>query len=687
MAQGTGKFRLVAAAIIGVIIMIIVGFLWHHHRMNAEQTDVTSVVSQAPKIDSTPGLGNPSAQYVQTQVAQNQKEAAAARQAGTSSVPTITRPDFIGNPAAFGVLDKTADIASPICAQGPFKHDPNQCTPQSLQLARNAGVNAEELTCQGCSCPALKVSGFTAGDLKAAGFTAADLRRCGFSLGQLIAAGFSPKELREAGYSAAQLANAGLTPAQLASAGFAPSDIAQSFTPSQLMQSGLSPQGNLLKNTVNCSPQALIKAHAAGVPASQLKSCGASALLAAGYDPASLRAAGFSAKDLKALGLSAAQLKAAGFNAGELKDASFSPEDLKAAGFSKDQLHAAGFSANDLKKAGFSAADLANAGYTKGDLLRAGFTPSEAGFVAPTTNTQGPDNTATSTPAPSLGASADMPSIQSSSADSQLARLAQAEQAQMTAQQRADAVQMMQGAMTMQAQKMLTDWNTHNLQEMHVAINTNNNSNGSGSGSMASLNSDNAAAAKAIQEANAKIYKSGAVMFAVLDTSVNSDEQTPILAQIVGGPLKGSRLIGQFNRVDKKVLISFNRLNVPGLKKSVDINAVAIDPDTARTAVAGEVNSHYLLRYGTLFASGFLQGLSNAVLQSNSSNQCSIFGCVTQRATLNVGQQIAVGLGQVGQNASQVMGDVFNTPPTIKIPGGTGIGVLIMSDLTVPQSN
>ena len=46
-------------------------------------------------------------------------------------------------------------------------------------------------------------------------------------------------------------------------------------------------------------------------------------------------------------------------------------------------------------------------------------------------------------------------------------------------------------------------------------------------------------------------------MFAVLDTSINTDEKSPIMATIVDGPLKGAKLIGGFSRVNQRVLLTF----------------------------------------------------------------------------------------------------------------------------------
>ena len=65
--------------------------------------------------------------------------------------------------------------------------------------------------------------------------------------------------------------------------------------------------------------------------------------------------------------------------------------------------------------------------------------------------------------------------------------------------------------------------------------------------------------------------KAGDIMFAVLDTSINTDEKnTPIMARIVGGPYKGGKLIGRFTLTDKRVMLSFNLLNLPDRGKYRD---------------------------------------------------------------------------------------------------------------------
>lgn len=271
-----------------------------------------------------------------------------------------------------------------------------------------------------------------------------------------------------------------------------------------------------------------------------------------------------------------------------------------------------------------------------------------------------------------------MPSINSDSPEARLRALQKLQQEQLNEQQRRDVEQQMQGQMSLQAQKLMAGWSNDSGQAYQVALQQPATTPVGG-------NVSGQQGAGAAAKPTGPVIKAGTIMFAVLDTGINSDEKSPILATIVTGKLKGSKLIGDFSRVDKKVLLKFNLLNVPSFDHTFGINAVAIDPDTARTAIAKSVNSHYLLRYGSLFASAFLSGLSQGIIQSGSTEDCFFGICHRQYSKLNTAQYIALGMGNVGEQYATVMGNNFNRAPTIRVPGGTGIGLLFMSDITLPQ--
>lgn len=184
------------------------------------------------------------------------------------------------------------------------------------------------------------------------------------------------------------------------------------------------------------------------------------------------------------------------------------------------------------------------------------------------------------------------------------------------------------------------------------------------------------------------ILKAGSILFAVLDTAVNSDQAGPVMATVVAGSLKGSKLLGSMSSdtISETIALSFTAINMPNEANSMGINAVAIDPDTARTALASDVDHHYLYRWGSLLASSFVQGYASAVASTNSTSTTSqgAAGTTTTTSTQapDAKQQLFAGISAVGTKWSQVVGQNFDRPITITIDQGTGIGVLVTSDLT-----
>ena len=181
------------------------------------------------------------------------------------------------------------------------------------------------------------------------------------------------------------------------------------------------------------------------------------------------------------------------------------------------------------------------------------------------------------------------------------------------------------------------------------------------------------------------IIKAGSILYAVLDTAVDSDyPESPVMATVVAGEYKGAKLLGSIKTVKdgQRVMLTFNLMTMNDWPTGATVNAYAIDPDSARSAVATSVNNHYMLRYGTLFASSFLQGLGQAV-QDSGTTVTSDSGVVTQSTSdLDTQETVLVALGQVGQNASAEIGKLQGTPPTVKVKAGIGIGVLFMGDVS-----
>ncbi len=180
------------------------------------------------------------------------------------------------------------------------------------------------------------------------------------------------------------------------------------------------------------------------------------------------------------------------------------------------------------------------------------------------------------------------------------------------------------------------------------------------------------------------LIKSGTILFGVLDTAVNSDyPDTPVMVTIVQGPFKGATLLGKLSLAQGKdrVSLNFEQMNRDDWIKAKKISAYAMDPDTARTVMASSVDYHYFKRYGALFAASFISGYASAI--QNAGTTSTVFGGTSSTyPALSPGNRIAVGLGQVGTEFANAAQSYVNTPTTVKINSGVGLGILFVSDVS-----
>lgn len=189
------------------------------------------------------------------------------------------------------------------------------------------------------------------------------------------------------------------------------------------------------------------------------------------------------------------------------------------------------------------------------------------------------------------------------------------------------------------------------------------------------------------------LFKAGTVVFATLDTTISSDEPGPIMATVIQGKFNGAKLLGTFTGAPQpgglpptKVVLNFTTLNIPSFPRSLSIQAVAIDPDTARTAFASEVDRHFLVRYGSILASSFLVGYAKVITSQGSVQTSSANGLqtTTTAATLDKKKQIMAAFGEVGKKLADSWKQYADIPPTITVDCGTCLGILFLTDVSGP---
>lgn len=180
--------------------------------------------------------------------------------------------------------------------------------------------------------------------------------------------------------------------------------------------------------------------------------------------------------------------------------------------------------------------------------------------------------------------------------------------------------------------------------------------------------------------------KAGDIFNAVLQTSVNSDEPSPVLAQIVSGKLKGTRLVGNIQLVGEKVVLQFTTANIPSMPNSLAVSAVAVDPETSRTAMATSVNNHTFMKYGVLLGSSFLSGWSKAIAAKNTETNITAGGgiVISPKGNQSAGDVNRQALGAVGdQLANNIKSNPAWDRPTIKVDKDLAIGILLLQDMAL----
>lgn len=183
------------------------------------------------------------------------------------------------------------------------------------------------------------------------------------------------------------------------------------------------------------------------------------------------------------------------------------------------------------------------------------------------------------------------------------------------------------------------------------------------------------------------LLQPGDLLFAVLQTAINSDEPGPVRARVVGERFKDAILLGKLSPFPsmvgsrpERVLVAFNSLTTPD-RHTYAIDAFAIDTETARTALATGVDHHYLERWGSLLAASFLEGYGEAIHNSHRLSTVTAFGGVitVPKDDIDHGDIAREALGTVGQRMGSAVVDNFRRPNTITVDAGAGIGVLIVT--------
>ena len=185
--------------------------------------------------------------------------------------------------------------------------------------------------------------------------------------------------------------------------------------------------------------------------------------------------------------------------------------------------------------------------------------------------------------------------------------------------------------------------------------------------------------AQAAAEAAAQgeiLLPAGEIAYAQLLIEANSDVPGPILAEIVSGPLAGSRVLGSFQVNRELLTLNFNTIVIDD--KSIGISAIAVDPATTSTGMATDVDHHYLQRIILPMAARFIEGMASAAAETGLL-EVTVEGDTvsSEQQEASDDQQVAAGIDEAGQELGEILNDIADDlEVTVIVAAGTPMGLL-----------
>lgn len=174
----------------------------------------------------------------------------------------------------------------------------------------------------------------------------------------------------------------------------------------------------------------------------------------------------------------------------------------------------------------------------------------------------------------------------------------------------------------------------------------------------------------------------GNVLYVVNDFGLNSDVPTEGMGTVMNGPGKtrNATLFGGYQVSGEHMVLRYKTLTTED-GQTFSINGLAINPETLEADMTQEIDYHRFERFTGIALASIAKGLGIAAQQSGSvtTTGVGIGGGVstTTNPKYNVGDRAMIAAGEVGEALSNDFSKMTNIPPTMKIPEGALMAVVI----------
>ncbi len=258
------------------------------------------------------------------------------------------------------------------------------------------------------------------------------------------------------------------------------------------------------------------------------------------------------------------------------------------------------------------------------------------------------------------------------------------------AEQQSEAIQQLSDSMVQQMESVLNS-NTENKVFTTKTLITYDPEGGDAAGVQAGAGASGGDPGGAFEEEKEEtiVIAAGQIYYGQTLLEANSDVPGSVLAQVVSGPLKGWRLIGEFTVLDdaEKLAITFSvAVNDEG--KQYTIDAVMLNPKTTLPALRTDINRRWIRRVLLPAASAFIDGYAGAIAESGRTTITVSGETVLQEdEELDNDQEVATGVEEAAQEVSSIVDEYADVKPLIIIKAGTPIGIFFTENVVDEESD
>ena len=176
------------------------------------------------------------------------------------------------------------------------------------------------------------------------------------------------------------------------------------------------------------------------------------------------------------------------------------------------------------------------------------------------------------------------------------------------------------------------------------------------------------------------LIPAGRGIYAHTILAANSDAQSPVVLQADSGPISGDRMIGTFSRERDRLVIRISKVIHNG--QEIGTDGVVVAPGSMEVGVASSVDQNYLSRFALPAAAAFVQGLGQAIAQSNSTSVVGPLGSVGVQNRLDFNQQLGIGAGVAAAQVGSALQQSAPRGPTVILDVGSSVGVMFLTNVT-----